>query len=77
MNERLRSFYAELRNSKGEMYKRTSLVAIRSGLARHLSKCNSYNITKDVEFKSSNVMFAAMCKYVYKNGKGKLITRMQ
>ena len=60
LDTKLRSFYAELRNTKGELYKHTSLLSIRSG--RHLSKLNSFDITKDVEFKSSNYMFTSMLK---------------
>jgi hypothetical protein len=38
LDTKLGSFYAELRNTKGELYKHTSLLSIRSG--RHLSKLN-------------------------------------
>jgi len=33
----LLKFYAEMRNKKGALYKCSSLLAIRNGLARHLS----------------------------------------
>jgi len=48
LDARLRSFYAELRSGKGDLYKRTSLLSLRSGLGRHLIKSNGYDITKDV-----------------------------
>ena len=34
LNSRLRSFYAEVRHASGERYKRTTMIAIRSGLCR-------------------------------------------
>lgn len=52
------------------MYKRTSLLSLRSGLARHLIKSNAYDITKDVDFKMSNEMLSAMCKELDKKEKG-------
>ena len=38
LDARLRSFYVELRNGKGDLYKRTSLLSLRSELGRHLIK---------------------------------------
>lgn len=70
LDRRLRNFYAEMRNTKGEYYKRTSLLSIRSGLARHLSKTLAFDITKDTEFRSSNDMFTSMLKLVQREGKG-------
>lgn len=70
LDECLRTFYAELRSGKGELYKRTSLLAIRSGIARHISKTMGFDITKGVEFKKSNDMFTSMCKLVQREGKG-------
>lgn len=66
----LRNFYAEIRNGKGELYKRTSLLSIRSGICRHIAAVNSYDIINDVEFKSSNEMFKSMCKLTTREGKG-------
>ena len=34
LDKTLRNFYSEMRNTKGESYKQSSLLAIRSGLAR-------------------------------------------
>jgi hypothetical protein len=69
----LRCFYAEVRNIHGEMYKRTSLLSIRSSIGRHLSKTSSIDITKDKEFNSSNDMFSSMCKFTVKEGKGVVV----
>lgn len=52
-------------NRKGE---RTSLLLIRRGIGRHISKVQSFDITKD-EFKSSNDMFTSMLKMAKKEGK--------
>jgi hypothetical protein len=69
----LRCFYAEVMNTHGEMYKRTSLLSIRSSIMRHLSKTSSIDIIKDNEFNSSNDMFSSMCKFTVKEGKGVVV----
>ena len=43
LDTKLRSFYAELRNTKRELYKRTSLLSNRSGIGRHCP--NSMHLT--------------------------------
>ena len=73
LDSHLRCFYGEVRNTNGEMYKRTSLLSIRSGIGRHLSKTLSIDITKDYEFKSSNDMFSSMCKLTVTKGKGTVV----
>jgi len=65
-------FYAEMRNKKGELYKRSSLLAIRNSLARHLS---SKDIIKHPAFKNANQMFFSMVKRLAKRGKGQFSTR--
>ncbi|XP_060575540.1 zinc finger MYM-type protein 2-like [Ruditapes philippinarum] len=70
LNSRLRLFYAEVRNASGERYKRTSLIAIRSGICRYLCQSNNIDITRDVDFKEANDMFVCMCKDTCKTGKG-------
>ena len=65
----LTQFYAALRNKNGEYYKRSSLLAIRSGIARHLAKF-TIDIIKDTNFKRANNMFLSMCKLISKEGKG-------
>jgi hypothetical protein len=61
--------FAEVRNTEGELYKRTSRLPIRSGIDRYISKVHSFDITNDVEFKSSNEMFTSMLKMTQKEGK--------
>ena len=63
LDSRLLCFYAEVRNTHGDMYKRTSLLSIRSSIATHLSKTSSIDITKDNEFNSSNDMLSSICKF--------------
>jgi len=65
-------FYAEMRNKKGELCKRSSLLAIRNGLVRHLT---SMDIIKDPAFKNANQMFLSMVKKTSKEGKGEFSTR--
>lgn len=69
----LRSFYAELRNSKGNLYKKTSLQSIRTGISRHLGKINGFDLMKDSSFKKSNEMFLTVCKLTTKEGLGDVV----
>jgi len=73
LDSRLRCFYAEVRSTSGELYKRTSLFSIRNGINIHLSKTSSIDITKDAEFDASNDMFSSMCKYTVGEGKGSVV----
>ncbi|KAJ8310391.1 hypothetical protein KUTeg_012256 [Tegillarca granosa] len=60
MGANLRTFYAQLRNSKGELYKRTTVMSMSSGIARFWSNLLYEDITKDIDFKSSNDMFISL-----------------
>jgi len=62
----LLKFNAEMRNKKVGLYKRSSLLAIRNGLARHIS---SMDIIKDPPFKNTNQRFLSMVKKTSKEGK--------
>ena len=70
LDTRLRTFYAEMRNAKCEIYKRTSLLSIRSEIGRHLAKNQSFDIAKDPDFKSSNDLFSSILKKTHREGKG-------
>jgi len=70
LDKTLRIFYSEMRNAKGESYKRSSLLAIRSGLARFLASKRQLDIINDSEFKSSCEMFVSMLKAVSREGNG-------
>ena len=57
MNAKLRSFFAELRNGKGETYSKSSMVSIRAGPNRHLRSPpfnRVLNLMYDREFQGSN-----------------------
>jgi hypothetical protein len=56
LNSRLRLFYAEVRNASGERYKRTSLIAIRSGICRLLHFLYLLNILMSI-LKFCNILF--------------------
>lgn len=70
LSANLRTFCAELRNSKGELYKRTTVLCARSGIARFLSNLLSVDTINDSQFKSSNDIFTSVCKDLYRQGKG-------
>jgi len=52
LDESLTKFYAEIRNKKGEMYKKTTLSSYRQGIQRHLQSVREDNldIVKGAEF---------------------------
>ncbi|KAK3087634.1 hypothetical protein FSP39_008656 [Pinctada imbricata] len=54
----LAMFYVELRNSKGEMYKKTTLISYRHGIQRYLQSFRpDVDIFKGSAFKESNKAF--------------------
>ena len=60
LNAKLRTFYAELQNGKGESYSKSSLVNIRAGLNRHLTSPpfnRAWDLMHDREFQGSNQVF--------------------
>ena len=44
LDEFLTKFYAEIRNKKGEMYKKTTLSYYRQGIQRHLQSVREDNL---------------------------------
>ncbi|XP_063952768.1 uncharacterized protein LOC135153558 [Lytechinus pictus] len=65
----LRSFYAEVRRSNGELYSKRLMITLRYGLQRHFSKFG-FNIVNDPEFREANDMFHAVLVKLKKEGKG-------
>jgi hypothetical protein len=71
-------FYAEARNQKKDLYKKTTMNSIRSGLNRHITSRRRHNglsvvdLTKDVEFNSANAMFKAMGRKLKDAGKANI-----
>jgi integrase len=58
--EKLRTFYASLRNKKGEFYSKKSMISIRYGIQRHFLKVRKFDVVNDADFKPANLMFNAM-----------------
>jgi hypothetical protein len=66
----LSRYYVELRNKKGEMYKKSTLIAYRHGIQRHLEKTTQdIDILKGEDFKKSAIFFKGMTKELKKAGK--------
>lgn len=66
LNETLREFYASVQSTAGREYSVASLMCLRAGINRHITK---YNIISDKDFKSSNAVFKSVLKRYRKNGK--------
>ena len=67
LGELLCDFYANARSIDGEMYKKSSMLAIRSGLNRHLKTTplsKPFDIITDPAFVSANIVFKAMLKKI-------------
>ena len=70
MDKTLSRFYLEMRQANGEMYKKTTMRAIRQGICRHLQECSSINIIHDWAFQASNTSFNAAGKELKRRGRG-------
>ena len=70
LDSKLASFYVEMRNKKGEMYKKSTLISYRHGLQRHLEKCRSdkIDITDNNKFRKSSLAFKGMSKELKRQG---------
>ena len=66
--ECLRSFYAEVRRTNGELYAKRSMITIQYGLQRHFLKTKSIDIVNGEEFKRANYIFAAVFTVLNKQG---------
>jgi hypothetical protein len=47
----LSTFYLEMRNKEGEMYKKTTMQSYWQGIQRHLAQSRECDITKDDDLK--------------------------
>ncbi|XP_050390544.1 uncharacterized protein LOC126809802 [Patella vulgata] len=56
----LAKFYTEARQENGELYRKTSLYALRSGISRHMLNHN-VDIVNGDNFKESKAVFKAVC----------------
>lgn len=57
----LSRYYVEVRNKKGEMYKKSTWIAYRHGMQRYLEKTTQdIDILKGENFKKSAIFFKGM-----------------
>ncbi|XP_071116776.1 uncharacterized protein, partial [Haliotis cracherodii] len=71
LNERLRFFYAEVRNAEGDLYSKSSFVGLRAAIHRHIRGPpfeRSINIIQDREFHTANNVFLSMIKKLKRDG---------
>ena len=68
LDDVLSTFYLEMRNKNGEMYKKTTMQSYWQGIQRHLAQRRECDITKDDDFKKSNNSFKFMMKELTKVG---------
>lgn len=69
LDDVLETFYMESRNKKGDMYKKSTLMAYRHGIQRHLEQTRTdIDITKGDDFKKSNRSFKCVTKELKKQG---------
>ena len=71
LDQLLRKFYAEIRNSDGEHYGKSSFVGIRASISRHLKNPphnKAFALMGNPDFHKSNQMFTAMLKLLKKDG---------
>ena len=66
----LSKFYAEARNTKGELYKKATLFSFRYGLSRHLGSRG--DLINGTDFKHNNGMFQAVIKELKQQGNGSI-----
>ena len=68
----LRELYGSVRNKKGELYGKSSLINLRAALHRHITSPpynRKFNILRDVEFQSANQVFMGVLKKMRVEGK--------
>ena len=70
LDSTLSKFYLEMRQTNGEHYKKSTVLAIRHGICRHLQDLKKVNIVHDAEFNISNSAFQASIKELKRQGKG-------
>ena len=70
LNELLTAFYPNARKKNGENYKKSALMALRSGLQRHFLFKKNINIISDQEFSKSNQVYEAAIVELKRQGFG-------
>ena len=65
----LEDFYANVRNKKGDVYKKNSVLAIRQSINRYLKENGrKFDIITDPEFTQANNNFYAMRRKIREEG---------
>lgn len=67
----LRTFYAEVSSTDGNLYSKSMFVGIIASINRHLGAPpfdNTYSLMSDSSFHKSNQMFSAMLKKLQREG---------
>ena len=70
--EKVKTFYAEVRNKKKEKYNHNTMKSLRAGINRHIQSPpfnRSIDIVKDKEFKSANQVLEGYIKASKQDGK--------
>lgn len=68
----LYDFYAEVRSTKKQRYKNTTLKCLRAGINRHIKETRSIDIVSDPQFIKCNELFKGVQKVGKKEGKGSI-----
>ena len=71
LDEALKSFYANARTEKGELYKVTSFNQIKYGITKYLKETHHIDISGE-DFEKSQTTFLAVKKDLVVKGKGKV-----
>jgi hypothetical protein len=67
LDQTLSNFYMEMRNKKGDMYKKSTLLSYRQGIQRHINQTRDIDLKGDA-FKKLNKAFQCMGKELKKLG---------
>ncbi|KAK3093105.1 hypothetical protein FSP39_011083 [Pinctada imbricata] len=70
LDNELSRFYVEARKENGELYKKSTLLALRHGISRHMQACSGIDIINDKAFTKSKTSFLAASKELKREGKG-------
>ena len=69
--KKLEIFYTELRDKNGELYKNTTMKAMRAAINRFIKETRGIDVVNDDRFVICNEMFRGVTKMNKEEGKGK------
>jgi hypothetical protein len=67
---KLKTFYAAVRNRKGELYSKKSMINLRYRIQKHFLKVRDIDIVNHESFKAANTIFLSMLVKCKQEGKG-------